>query len=106
MKKTSALIIAILAIAAIVTATATIVIKKPLPHPEPLAPARVMLNEILSNDTSEFEELKGLDKKVEAYMAIRTEVTDEEMKGYLVKIKEVMNTKEKQKHICARAHSQ
>lgn len=68
MKKTSALIIAILAIAAIVTATATIVIKKPLPHPEPLAPARVMLNEILSNDTSEFEELKGLDKKVEAYM--------------------------------------
>lgn len=68
MKRTSSLILALLAIAAIVTATATIVIKKPLEHPAPLAPARVMLNEILTNDSSEFEALKGLDKKVEAYM--------------------------------------
>ncbi len=68
MKKTSALTITTLAIAAIITATATIVIKKPLEHPTPLAKPRVMLNQILTNDTSEFEELKGLDKKVEAYM--------------------------------------
>lgn len=68
MKKTSSLIIALLAIAAIVTLTATIIIKKPLEQPAPLAPARVMLNEFLTNDSSEFEALKGLDKKVEAYM--------------------------------------
>ena len=68
MKKTSSLIITLLAIAAIVTLTATIVIKKPLEQPAPLAPARVMLNEFLTNDSSEFEALKGLDKKVEAYM--------------------------------------
>ncbi len=66
MKKTSSLILAILAIAAITTAT--IVIKVPIKQPEPLAPARVYLNEILHNDSSQFEELKGLDKKVEAYM--------------------------------------
>ena len=66
MKKTSALILAILAIVAI--ATATIVIKVPVKQPEPLAPARVYLNQILHNDSSQFEELKGLDKKVEAYM--------------------------------------
>ena len=66
MKKTYALIAAILAVAAI--ATATIVIKKPLQHPAPLAPERVYLNEVLSNDSSSFEELEGLDKKVRAYM--------------------------------------
>lgn len=66
MKKTSALILAILAIAAITTAT--IVIKVPIKQPEPLAPARVYLNEILHNDSSQFDELNGLDKKVEAYM--------------------------------------
>ena len=66
MKKTSALILAILAIVAI--ATATIVIKVPVKQPEPLAPARVYLNQILHNDSSQFDELKGLDKKVEAYM--------------------------------------
>ena len=66
MKKTSALILAILTIAAITTAT--IVIKVPIKQPEPLAPARVYLNEILHNDSSQFEELKGLDRKVEAYM--------------------------------------
>ena len=66
MKKTSALIIAILAIAAITTAT--IIVKAPIKQPEPLAPVRVYLNQVLHNDSSEFEELKGLDKKVEAYM--------------------------------------
>ncbi|MBE6238439.1 MAG: beta-lactamase family protein [Bacteroidales bacterium] len=66
MKKTSILIIAILTIAAI--ATATIVIKTPVKQPEPLAPARVYLNQVLHNDSSEFEELKGLDRKVQAYM--------------------------------------
>ena len=66
MKKTSALIIAALAIAVITTAT--IVIKTPLSKPAPLAPERVKLNEVLCNDSSEFEELKGLDRKVRAYM--------------------------------------
>ena len=66
MKKTSLLITAILTIAAI--ATATIVIKAPIKQPEPLAPARVYLNQVLHNDSSEFEELEGLDKKVKAYM--------------------------------------
>ena len=66
MKKTSFLITAILTIAAI--ATATIVIKAPIKQPEPLAPARVYLNHVLHNDSSEFEELEGLDKKVKAYM--------------------------------------
>jgi len=66
MKKTSFLITAILTIAAI--ATATIVIKAPIKHPEPLAPARVYLNQVLHNDSSEFKELEGLDKKVKAYM--------------------------------------
>lgn len=66
MKKTSALIIAAIAVA--VVATATIVIKTPLSKPAELAPDRVKLNEILTNDSSEFAELNGLDRKVEAYM--------------------------------------
>ena len=66
MKKTSALIIAAIAVA--VVATATIVIKTPLSKPADLAPDRVKLNEILTNDSSEFAELNGLDRKVEAYM--------------------------------------
>ena len=68
MKRKTPIIITLVAIAAIITATATIVIKTPLQHPAPLAPARVMLNEVLTNDSSDFAELKGLDKKVEAYM--------------------------------------
>ena len=36
-------------------------------------------------------------EKGEAYLKIRTEVTDEEMKGYLAKIKETINTPEAQK---------
>ena len=66
MKKNTAIIIAAFAIAII--ATAAIMIRKPLPHPAPIAPARVMLNEILANDSSEFAELEGLDKKIRSYM--------------------------------------
>ena len=66
MKKTSALLISTIAIAVITTAT--IVIKTPLSKPAPLAPERVKLNEVLCNDSSEFEELDGLDRKVRAYM--------------------------------------
>lgn len=66
MKKTSALIIAAIAVA--VVATATIVIKTPLSKPAELAPDRVKLNECLTNDASEFAELQGLDRKVTAYM--------------------------------------
>ena len=66
MKKASALII--LALVFVAITTATIVIRKPLTPPAPLAPVRVMLNEILTNDSSEFAELEGLDKKVRAYM--------------------------------------
>lgn len=36
-------------------------------------------------------------EKGEAYLAIRTEVTEEDMANYLVKIKEIINTPEKQK---------
>ena len=68
MKRTISLLTATLAIAAIIVATATIVIKKPLEHPAPLTPERVRLNQVLINDSSEFAELEGLDKKVEAYM--------------------------------------
>lgn len=39
-----------------------------LSQPEPLAPERVYLNRILTNDTSDFPELDGLDRKVRAYM--------------------------------------
>lgn len=66
MKKTSALLISTIAIAVITTAT--IVIKTPLSKPAPLVPERVKLNEVLCNDSSEFEELDGLDRKVRAYM--------------------------------------
>ncbi|MBQ8342189.1 MAG: FtsX-like permease family protein [Clostridia bacterium] len=36
-------------------------------------------------------------EKVTAYLSIRTEVTEEAMKGYLAKVKEVINTPQKQK---------
>ena len=66
MKKISTLTICILAVAAI--ATSTILITRPLSKPKELAPERIRLNEILVNDSSQFEELEGLDKKVRAYM--------------------------------------
>lgn len=66
MKKTTALIIA--SIAVVIAATATIVIKVPLAKPADLAPDRVKLNDVLTNDSSEFAELQGLDRKVTAYM--------------------------------------
>ncbi len=43
-----------------------------------------------------FNELNDVEKK-DAYLAIRTEVTDKEMAGYLSKIKEVINTPEARK---------
>ena len=66
MKKTSRLILCILAVGLI--ATSTILIKYPLSKPKELAPERIMLNEILTNDSSQFKELEGLDRKVRAYM--------------------------------------
>lgn len=66
MKKISTLTICILAVAAI--ATSTILITRPLSKPKELVPERIRLNEILVNDSSQFEDLEGLDKKVRAYM--------------------------------------
>lgn len=51
-----------------VTATAFVFKHLPLSKPSQLAPERVMLNKMLTNDTSDFEELAGLDRKVRAYM--------------------------------------
>lgn len=66
MKKKLPLIISLIILA--VTATAFGFRHLPLSKPSQLAPERVMLNKILTNDTSEFAELSGLDKKVRAYM--------------------------------------
>ena len=66
MKRNIALIISILAVAAI--ATAFVFRHKQLSAPAPLPKERVYLNKVLCNDSSEFEELAGLDKKVRAYM--------------------------------------
>ena len=66
MKNISRLILCIVAVGAI--ATSTIIINRPLSKPKELAPERIRLNEILTNDSSQFEELEGLDRKVRAYM--------------------------------------
>lgn len=57
-----------LAIAVALTATAFVLIHKPLQKPKELVPERVMLNKVLTNEVSEIEELEGLDKKIESYM--------------------------------------
>ena len=57
-----------LALAVALTATAFVLIHKPLQKPKELAPERVMLNKVLTNEMSEIEELEGLDKKIESYM--------------------------------------
>ena len=67
MKKTTALIISTFAVAAIAAAT-VIISNRPLEKPRELVPERVYLNQVLVNDSSEFEELAGLDRKVRAYM--------------------------------------
>ncbi len=66
MKKISTLITGILGCAVI--ATATILITRPTSRPQELAPEKIRLNQVLTNDTSQFEELEGLDRKVRAYM--------------------------------------
>ncbi len=66
MKKTSVIILAVLAVAAIVTAF--VGIHKPLPKPEPIDAARVYLNRTLCNGMSDLPELEGLDRKVCSYM--------------------------------------
>ncbi len=66
MKKKTSIILTLLAAAA--TATAFVIIHKPLRKPEAIEPRRVYLNQVLTNDSSEFEELKGLDRKVRHYM--------------------------------------
>lgn len=67
MKKKTIYILIILSIA--VAATASVFTYKPLvPKPQELAKPRVYLNQTLCNDSSRFEELAGLDRKVEAYM--------------------------------------
>lgn len=66
MNKKLTLIISLIVLA--VTATAFVFKHLPLSKPAQLAPERVMLNKILTNDTSDFAELAGLDRKVRAYM--------------------------------------
>ena len=60
------LIVSGLAVAAI--ATASIIIHISLPKPQEIAKPRVYLNQVLCNDSSMYDELSGLDRKVRAYM--------------------------------------
>ncbi len=66
MKKRTAKILVFITAAAI--ATAFVIIHNPIPKPEKLEPARVYLNETLTNEMSEIPELEGLDRKVKKYM--------------------------------------
>lgn len=67
MNKKTIYIFIILSIA--VAATASVFTYKPsVPKPKDLAGPRVYLNQTLCNDSSRFEELAGLDRKIEAYM--------------------------------------
>ena len=56
----------LIAVAAI--ATAFVIIHKSIPKPEDLLPPRVYLNKTLTNEMSQFEELAGMDKKVNYFM--------------------------------------
>ena len=56
----------IIAVAAI--ATAFVIIHKSIPKPGELLAPRVYLNKTLTNEMSQFEELAGLDKKVNSFM--------------------------------------
>ncbi len=68
MKKTTTLVITILTLT-VVAATASIFIHRPsIPKPQPLEKPRVYLNKTLCNDSSKFEALEGLDRKVESYL--------------------------------------
>ena len=66
MKKTTA--IAITALVLTAAAAASVIIHRTIPSPRELAAPRVMLNQILHNDSSSFDELQGLDRKVKSYM--------------------------------------
>ena len=66
-KNTAFTIVTLLAVAAIATAS-VVIHNRNLEKPQPLAAPRIMLNQILCNDSSDYAELSGLDKKVKAYM--------------------------------------
>lgn len=66
MKKTT--VIAITALVLTAAAAASVIIHRTIPSPRELAAPRVMLNQILHNDSSSFDELQGLDRKVKSYM--------------------------------------
>ena len=66
MKKTTA--IAITALVLTAAAAASVIIHRTIPSPRELAAPRVMLNQILHNDSSSFDELQGLDRKIKSYM--------------------------------------
>lgn len=54
--------------AAVAIATAFVIIRISIPKPAPLMKPRIMLNDTLRNSMSEFEELAGLDRKVNSFM--------------------------------------
>ena len=54
-------------LSAVLIATGSAVIHKPLPKPEPVMPPRIRLNERLENGMSEIPSLAGLDRKVRAF---------------------------------------
>lgn len=62
------IMIAVAVSAAAAIACAFIIRNNVLQKPAALAPQRVYLNQILTNDTSDIAELAGLDRKVRAYM--------------------------------------
>lgn len=65
-RKTLAITISSIAVAAL--ATAFVIIHKPIPKPAPVKGPRIYLNDTLTNAMSEIPELEGLDRKVRAYM--------------------------------------
>ncbi len=67
MRKKTARILILLTAAAI--ATAFVIIHKPIKKPAPLEPPRVYLNQTLTNEMSEIDELAGIDRKVRQYMS-------------------------------------
>lgn len=67
-KKRKTLSIITIALTAAALATAFMIIHKPIPKPEALKGPRIYLNDTLSNEMSEIQELEGLDRKVIRYM--------------------------------------
>ena len=68
-RKQLTILISAAAVAAL--ATASIIIHKPIPKPEPLTlKPRIHLNDSLSNTLSDFPETEGIDKKVRSYMRL------------------------------------